>query len=573
MDNQQRRQLMQSHQLPSLRFLRFSDHSGSSSNSDIDTSSKADDHFIVPQDFLQQVKDLLENNESPTTDPFLMEVKMPQKVYVQDDEIELLEPPVKEPPPCIDLDSEDTTDEPTCTPLSMSLFVSTVNASPISQERHVLEEYLTKSTPDKLFDPLTIPDKSSDLPNSECERVITGETDLRSTSSDSLNLLVLNLQIEENRENMRVAEIDQKIEELQRERKLVSERVVALKQKQIDAYHSAIEKLIAYSSLLLLHGKPEVNVFYRNLKILYLMILNHIYFNFIQTANNKRVETPVSASLNYVNAHHQPPQLISLMQQLEDNGVDVAFGESSSEQSESRKRERVSNDTDDRLNKKTSDTKSTESSGPSTVAADSSKPIPTATSLVDSSQVSSSIESHVPKDSIAMPSLPSSSTEPKKERNPREKEESVQKPTTGPATESKKSKKKNEEEKSLNEKTGKKKKLKNKSPVEKATEDTTSKPPNYNAPSVSAAVIPQSVPVAPHPNQTVDMPATAPGNRLSTPSVAAAVNQNVFKGLSMTSVKDPHDKGVRCMFVLGSVLFTASDDGEFSFNLRYFLLQ
>jgi len=250
MDNQQRRQLMQSHQLPSLRFLRFSDHSGSSSNSDIDTSSKADDHFIVPQDFLQQVKDLLENDEIPTTDLVPTGVKVPQKVCVEDDEIELLEPPVKEPPPCIDLDSEDATDEPTFIPLSLSLFVSTINASPISEECHVLEEYLTKSTPDQSP---TIPDKS-DLPKSERERVITVET------SNSLNLLVLNLQIEANSENMRVAEIDRKIEELQRERKLVLERVIALKQKQIEAYQSAMEKLLAYSTLLLLDGKPEVNL-------------------------------------------------------------------------------------------------------------------------------------------------------------------------------------------------------------------------------------------------------------------------------------------------------------------------
>ena len=277
----------------------------------------------------------------------------------------------------------------------------------------------------------------------------------------------------------------------------------------------------------------------------------------LQTTNDKRVKTPISASLSDANAHHRPPLLNSLMQQLEDNGVDVAFVESSSKPSGSSKRKRVSNDTGDRLNKKTLDSKSTESSGPSTVAADSSKPIPTAKSLVDSSQVSSSIESHVPKDSIAMPSLPSSSTEPKKEKNPKKKENSEHKSTTGPATESKKL---------PNEKAGKIKKLKNKSPEKKASGNATTKPTN-NPASVSSAVIPQSVPAAPHPNQTVDTPATAPGNRLYTPSVAASVNQNVFKGLSMTSVKDSHDKGVRCMFVLGSILFTASEDGEFCFLL------
>ncbi len=148
-----------------------------------------------------------------------------------------------------------------------------------------------------------IPYETSDLPEAECERVITGETGLRfvnsttqvvekpsqviveeprnssqvepvpSTSSDSLNLLVLNLQIEENSENMRVAEIDRKIEELQRERKLVLERVMALKQKQIDAYRSVMANRLADSSLLPLDGKPEVNVIYRNLRILYFMIL------------------------------------------------------------------------------------------------------------------------------------------------------------------------------------------------------------------------------------------------------------------------------------------------------------
>jgi len=163
----------------------------------------------------------------------------------------------------------------------------------------------------------------------------------------------------------------------------------------------------------------------------------------------------------------------------------------------------------------------------------------------------------------SLPSLPSSSTEPKKGKNPKKKEKSVQKSTTGLATESKKLKKKNKEKKSPNEKNGKKKK----SSVKKASNDATTKP-NNNPDSVSSAVIPQSVLAAPHPNQTVDTPATTPGNRLSTPSVAAAVNQNAFKGLSMTSMKDPHDKGVRCMFAVGSVLFTASEDGEFCFLLQ-----
>ena len=72
---------------------------------------------------------------------------------------------------------------------------------------------------------------------------------------------------------MRVAEIDRKIEELQKERKLVLQRVMALKQKQIDAYRSVMENRLNDSSLLSIGGKPEVNIIYLVIKILNLIIL------------------------------------------------------------------------------------------------------------------------------------------------------------------------------------------------------------------------------------------------------------------------------------------------------------
>ena len=235
---------------------------------------------IVPQDFLEQVKELLENNDAKTTDSLPTEVK----VRDEDDEIELLEPPVKEPPPCIDLDLEDSSDGPTSNPLS----VSSLKVSHVSEERNVQEKSLVISLTSE---------ETSDLPEVESEKVIAEETDQRivnctaqvieeptqvmaekprnnsevelvpNTSSNSLNLLVLNLQMEENTENMRVAEIDRKIEELQKERKLVLQRVMALKQKQIDAYRSVMESRLNDSSLSSIDGKPEVNVIYLVIKM------------------------------------------------------------------------------------------------------------------------------------------------------------------------------------------------------------------------------------------------------------------------------------------------------------------
>ena len=294
-------------------------------------------------------------------------------------------------------------------------------------------------------------------------------------------------------------------------------------------------------------------------------------FDLKQTTASKSVQAPVSTSSSTVadrtSTDRTSDQLKSLMQQLEENGVNVAFGESSSKQSGATKRKRLSKDTGERAKKKTFAKQLNESSGPNIGPnAGSSNTIPLlATSPVNSSQARSSIESLVPNDSTAMSSLPSATNSGSKTvRNGKKKEKSAQN-STDPAIESKKSKKKSKEKKSPNDVTGKKKKLKKKSPV-KNVGDTSTQP--LNAPVASTAT-PQSAPISPQPNQTVDPPLTVPANRLSTHSFAAGINANAAKGLAMTSMRDPHDKGVRCMFILGSILFTASEDGKLYFNFLF----
>ena len=86
------------------------------------------------------------------------------------------------------------------------------------------------------------------------------EESVPSKSSNSINLLILDLQMEESRENMRLTEIDRKIKELQKERKLLVVKIMSLQQQQFDALRSNIGPMQVDSSNLSIEGRPEVNI-------------------------------------------------------------------------------------------------------------------------------------------------------------------------------------------------------------------------------------------------------------------------------------------------------------------------
>lgn len=292
MDNHQRRQLIEqprgslpqymldhlihenhaakARQLSTIRFRQFQNvNEDYSSNSDLDSNSRDDQNVIVPQDFLEQVKELLEcNEENQSSDPVpTHEVTETEssKHRDEDDEILFLDPPVKEPPPCIDLDLDDSNDVPS-EPSSV-LDCKKEAEKTVEPPRLILNEtssdILESNEPSVDF---PIVDCVTPVVEEEVAQVVIEKPDNRveesvpSKSSNSINLLILDLQMEESRENMRLTEIDRKIKELQKERKLLVVKIMSLQQQQFDALRSNIGPMQVDSSNLSIEGRPEVNI-------------------------------------------------------------------------------------------------------------------------------------------------------------------------------------------------------------------------------------------------------------------------------------------------------------------------
>ena len=258
----------------------------------------------------------------------------------------------------------------------------------------------------------------------------------------------------------------------------------------------------------------------------------------------------------------RPAQLMSLMQQLEENGVDVALGESSSKQSGAIKRKRTVTNKDDRLKKKTN------ASFDPIIVAGSSTSIPLNSSVVMNSPQNESLISPKASTSSVQPSV--ATTDPERKTNTSEKLTKSQKKKLAKQRKASieetlqgdQSKKKTGDNKMPKEGNGKKKKLKKKSPVKTGNANASTKElPQKNVAPVPSVTVPQIV-VEPIPQQIqiVELPPSISAS--PRPVVPVALSQSTPKALTMMSLKAPHDQGVRCIFVLGSILFTASKDGK-----------
>ena len=198
-------QTAKARQLSTLRFrINTSEHS---LYNELEMASTSETHIDLTafpnefsDEFLEQVKEFLkEKDDSSST--------------LEDDDIEVLAPPFKEPPPCIDLD------------------LDTGSPSPSPQD----------IAPDA--DPLKLlpqSDQSQDTPNIQPLpkpiQVDNGTQTLVATQPR----LMLNLFLDEKVIVDEIADINQSIEKLLAERKACTARLMIIKQKQFEALNSEL---------------------------------------------------------------------------------------------------------------------------------------------------------------------------------------------------------------------------------------------------------------------------------------------------------------------------------------------
>ena len=213
-------QTAKARQLSTLRFrintdehLLYNEIEGTSS-ADTDTQV---DLSSLSKELLEQVKEFLKDEEPlPTVDdeePLpTVDDKEPSPT-VDDDEIEVLAPPVKTPPPCIDLDSEVSgSSPPFALPQSCNLTAKNpCEEQSIPKEPEVIQHIDDSGSYDKA-EQATMPP----LPPSDNQNKQEISTSLR----DSL----LDLFLEEKSYQDRINAIDQSFEQLNTERKIFMDR-------------------------------------------------------------------------------------------------------------------------------------------------------------------------------------------------------------------------------------------------------------------------------------------------------------------------------------------------------------